>query len=80
MLDRIGLDSLDGLYSDVPEDVLYKGDFSIPDASLKGDSAVFELGLAVEPGAGPLTLDAAFTGSAGERDSLGGHLTLLYRF
>ena len=55
-------------------------DFSIPDASLKGDSAVFELGLAVEPGAGPLTLDAAFTGSAGERDSLGGHLTLLYRF
>ena len=32
MLDRIGLDSLDGLYSDVPEDVLYKGDFSIPDA------------------------------------------------
>ena len=55
-------------------------DFSIPDASLKGDSAVFELGLAVEPGAGPLTLDAAFTGSTGERDSLGGHVTLLYRF
>lgn len=55
-------------------------DFSIPDASLKGDSAVFELGLSVEPGAGPLTLDAAFTGSTGERDSLGGHLSLLYRF
>lgn len=55
-------------------------DFSIPDASLKGDSALFELGLSMEPGAGPLTLDAAFTGSAGERDSLGGHVTLLYRF
>ena len=32
MLDRAGLDSLDGLYSDVPEDVLFKGEFDLPDA------------------------------------------------
>ena len=55
-------------------------EFSIPDASLKGDSGVFELGFSMEPGTGPLTMDVAFTGSAGERDSLGGHLSLLYRF
>lgn len=55
-------------------------EFSIPDASLKGDSGVFELGFSMEPGAGPLTMDVAVTGSAGERDSLGGHLSLLYRF
>ena len=55
-------------------------DFSIPDASLEGDSGVFELGLAVEPSSRPLTLDLALVGSAGERDSLGGHLSVLYRF
>lgn len=56
------------------------GDFSIPDASLKGDSGLFEVGLAVEPSRVPLTLDVAFVGSTGERDSLGGHLSMLYRF
>ena len=56
------------------------GDFSIPDASLRGDSGLFELGLAMEPSRVPLTLDVALVGSTGERDSLGGHLSLLYRF
>lgn len=55
-------------------------DFSIPDASLEGDSGVFELGLAVEPSFRPLTLDLALVGSTGERESLGGHLSVLYRF
>lgn len=32
MLGRTGLASLDDLYSDVPQDVLFKGDFSIPEA------------------------------------------------
>ncbi len=32
MLGRIGLESMDGLYSDVPEDMIFKGDFEIPDA------------------------------------------------
>ena len=32
MLGRIGSASLDDLYSDVPEDVIYKGDFDIPNA------------------------------------------------
>ena len=32
MLERIGAASLDDLYSDVPEDVIYKGDFDIPNA------------------------------------------------
>lgn len=32
MLDRISLSSLDELYSDVPSDFIYKGDFDLPDA------------------------------------------------
>ena len=32
MLDRIGLKSADELYSDVPQNVIYKGEFDIPDA------------------------------------------------
>lgn len=55
-------------------------DFSIPDASLKGDSGVFELGFAMETSARPLTLDVALIGSTGARDSLGGNLSVLYRF
>ena len=55
-------------------------DFSIPDASLKGDSGLFELGLSMEPASGPLVFDVAFQGSTGERDGLGGHLSVLYRF
>lgn len=32
MLDRIGVASLDGLYSDVPDDFLYKRDYDLPSA------------------------------------------------
>lgn len=55
-------------------------DFSIPDASIEGDNGIFELGLSMEPSDMPLTLDIAFIGTAGERDSLGGHLSVFYRF
>lgn len=55
-------------------------DFSIPDASLEGDSALFELGLSVAPLSRPFSMDIAVVGSAGERESIGGRLNLLYRF
>ena len=32
MLDRIGVNSLDDLYADVPADCLYKGEYDLPDA------------------------------------------------
>ena len=32
MLERIGVDSLDALYSDVPADFIYKGEYDLPDA------------------------------------------------
>ena len=32
MLDRIGASSLDELYSDVPQECLYKGEYDLPDA------------------------------------------------
>lgn len=32
MLDRIGVESLEDLYSDVPHDVIYKKDYDLPDA------------------------------------------------
>lgn len=32
MLERIGLGSMDGLYADVPADMLFSGEFEIPDA------------------------------------------------
>lgn len=32
MLDRIGVGSLDDLYSDVPADCLYKGEYDLPEA------------------------------------------------
>ncbi len=32
MLDRIGVGSIDDLYSDVPQDVIYKGEYDLPDA------------------------------------------------
>ena len=32
MLERIGVDSLDALYADVPADCLYKGEYDLPDA------------------------------------------------
>ena len=54
-------------------------DFSIPEASLEGDSALFELGMNVASSRS-LSLDVALLGSAGERDGLGGRLHVLYRF
>lgn len=32
MLERAGVSSLDGLYSDVPEEFIYKGEYDLPDA------------------------------------------------
>ena len=32
MLDRIGVNSLDDLYADVPADCLYQGEYDLPDA------------------------------------------------
>lgn len=32
MLDRIGVESLDDLYSDVPQDVIYRKEYNLPDA------------------------------------------------
>ena len=32
MLDRIGVESLDDLYSDVPQDVIYRKEYDLPDA------------------------------------------------
>ena len=55
-------------------------DFSIPDASLEGGSALFELGLDVSPCDRPFSLDVGLVGSTGERDSLGGRLNVMYRF
>ena len=32
MLERIGVSSLDDLYSDVPSDFIFKGEYDLPDA------------------------------------------------
>ena len=32
MLERIGVSSMDDLYSDVPKDYIYKGEYDLPDA------------------------------------------------
>ena len=56
------------------------GNFTVPDASLKGDSGLFELGLRVDAENTPFSLDVAAVGSTGERDGIGGTLTLFYRF
>ena len=32
MLDRVGVKSLDDLYSDVPKDVIFKGEYDLPEA------------------------------------------------
>lgn len=55
-------------------------DFSVPDASLKGDSALFELGVNVASSSRPFSLDLGLAGSTGERESMGGRLNLQYRF
>ena len=55
-------------------------DFSVPDASLRGSSGIYELGVNMEPACLPLSLDLAIAGSSGERESLGGRMSLTYRF
>ncbi|MBO7587802.1 MAG: aminomethyl-transferring glycine dehydrogenase subunit GcvPA [Bacteroidaceae bacterium] len=46
MLDRIGVNSLDDLYADVPQDCLYKGEYDLPDAMTEQQVRDFFEGLA----------------------------------
>ena len=48
MLQRIGVDSLDDLYSDVPADFIYKGDYDLPDAMSEQQVRDFFQGLAAK--------------------------------
>lgn len=48
MLERIGVESLDDLYSDVPEDFLYKGEYDLPDAMSEQQVRNFFEGLAAK--------------------------------
>ena len=41
MLERIGAGSLDDLYSDVPADCLYKGEYDLPDAMSEQEVRAF---------------------------------------
>ena len=45
MLERIGVDSLDALYADVPADCLYKGEYDLPDAMSEQEVRDFFQGL-----------------------------------
>ena len=46
MLDRIGVNSLEDLYADVPQDCLYKGEYDLPDAMTEQQVRDFFEGLA----------------------------------
>jgi glycine dehydrogenase subunit 1 len=46
MLDRIGVNGLDDLYADVPQDCLYKGEYDLPDAMTEQQVRDFFEGLA----------------------------------
>ena len=48
MLERISLSSLDDLYSDVPSDFIYRGDFDLPDALSEQELRDFFVGLAAK--------------------------------
>jgi glycine dehydrogenase subunit 1 len=48
MLQRIGVGSLDDLYSDVPADFIYKGDYDLPDAMSEQQVRDFFQGLAAK--------------------------------
>jgi len=48
MLERIGVKSLDELYSDVPSDFLYKGEYDLPDAMSEEQVRTFFKGLAAK--------------------------------
>ena len=46
MLERIGVDSLDDLYSDVPQDVIYRKEYDLPDAMSEHEVRQYFEGLA----------------------------------
>ena len=48
MLDRIGVNSLDDLYADVPKDCLYKGEYDLPNAMTEQQVRDFFEGLAAK--------------------------------
>ena len=48
MLERISLSSLEDLYSDVPSDFIYRGDFDLPDALSEQELRDFFAGLAAK--------------------------------
>ncbi len=48
MLDRIGVNSLDDLYADVPQDCLYKGEYDLPSAMTEQQVRDFFEGLAAK--------------------------------
>ena len=48
MLDRIGVNSLDDLYADVPADCLYKGEYDLPEAMTEQQVRDFFEGLAAK--------------------------------
>lgn len=48
MLQRIGVSSLDDLYSDVPSDYIYKGEYDLPDAMSEQEVRDFFEGLAAK--------------------------------
>ena len=48
MLDRIGVNSLDDLYADVPQDCLYKGDYDLPESMTEQQVRDYFEGLAAK--------------------------------
>ncbi len=54
--------------------------FTIPSASLRGNSGVFELGVSVSSGNFPCDVDLSIQGSTGVRDSLGGSVQVSWEF
>lgn len=55
-------------------------DWSLSSSSLRGDSAVLGLGMAVTPASLPLRMDVGMEASAGVRDSLVGQARLVWEF
>ena len=53
---------------------------AINSPSLEGDSAFGELGVSIAPGSSPWSADFKFYGSAGQREGIGGNLSLSYEF
>jgi glycine dehydrogenase subunit 1 len=48
MLKRIGVNSIDNLYSDVPADYMYKGEYDLPEAMTEQEVRDFFEGLAAK--------------------------------